>query len=136
MSEYTPVMQRPKTFFIDIDGTILVQGDKWESGKVADEREFKETPGSVRKINKLYTDGHMIILTTARAEPYRLRTESQLERIGLQYHKLIMSLPTGQRVLINDRKPEEEIDTAIAINLDRDVGLGEIDFEEYCRRAA
>jgi ribonucleotide monophosphatase NagD (HAD superfamily) len=134
--DYTPLMQRPKTFFIDIDGTILQQNDKWEQGKVADPRDYKELPGSVRLINKWYTDGHRVILTTARGEPYRSRTAMQLENIGLQYHEMIMGLPTGQRILINDRKPQEDIDTAIAINLDRDTGLGNVELEQYVKRAA
>lgn len=135
MSEqYTPLLQRPRTYFIDIDGTILEQSDKWESGKVADPRNYKELPGSVRLINKWYTDGHRIVLTTSRAEPYRARTAHQLENIGLEYHDLIMSLPTGQRILINDRKPQESLDTAIAVNLVRDAGLGTIEID-YGRAA-
>ena len=123
---YTPLLQRPKTFFIDIDGVILKQGDNWPL-KTYDQRAFEAIPGSVKIINELFTAGHTIVLTTARAEPYRTATEYQLQRIALQYDTLLMGLPTGQRVLINDRKPEENIDTAIAINLDRDAGLDGVD---------
>lgn len=129
MSEYTPLLERPKTFFIDIDGTIIIQSDKWENGLIASEREFKECPGSVRTINFWFTAGHTIVLTTARAEPYRQRTEYQLQCLGVQYDILIMGLPTGQRILINDRKPQEGIDTAIAVNLNRDEGLGNVEIK-------
>ncbi len=123
---YTPLLNRPKTYFVDIDGVILYQGNKWPT-KVYDQREFQSIPGSVKILNDWFTAGHTIILTTARAEPYRQDTEYQLKRVGLQVDMLIMGLPTGQRILINDRKPEEGIDTAIAINLDRDIGIGDIE---------
>ena len=126
VNDYTPLMQRPKTYFIDIDGTIFRQNDSWESGNFGDLNHGALLPGVFRKLNALYTAGHTLILTTARAENFRFATEQQLTRGGIQYHGLLMSLPTGQRVLINDRKPQENIDTAIAINLDRDSGMNDV----------
>jgi len=119
---YVPVLARPKTFFVDIDGVILKQQDRWPL-KIYDTRDFQEIASTVKLLNQLYTAGHKIVLTTARSSQNKRETKYQLTRIGLQYHELLMSLPTGQRVLINDRKPEEEIDTAVAINLIRDEGL-------------
>jgi hypothetical protein len=123
---YVPLLQRPKTYFIDIDGVIIKQGNRWPT-RTYDPREFEPIAGSVAVINDLFTAGHSIILTTARAEPYRPETEYQLKKLGLQFDALLMGLPTGQRILINDRKPQEEIDTAIAINLDRDTGLAQVE---------
>lgn len=133
---YVPLENRPKVYLCDIDGCLLRQGDKWEAGKVADDREFQELPGSVKFINEQYTAGARIILLTARPEPYRQRTEYQLQRIGLQYHELIMSLPTGQRILINDMKPQEDVPTALAINVVRDEGLGSLNIDKLAKLAA
>ena len=35
---------------------------------------------------------------------------------------MLFNLPTGERILINDMKPSG-LDTAIGINLERDIGL-------------
>lgn len=121
---YKPLSEKPKTFFIDIDGVIIEQGTRWDDGKMPSEHNYIAILDSCEVVNRWKADGHRIVLTTARAEPLRDRTEWQLEEIGVHYDLLIMGLPNGQRILINDLKPNErEIPTAIAINLDRDVGL-------------
>jgi hypothetical protein len=38
-----------------------------------------------------------------------------------------MGFGGGDRILINDRKPDSGRDTASAINLDRDTGIGNLD---------
>ena len=124
---YKPLLEKPKTFFIDIDGVIFEQGKKWDDGSMPEERDCKELPQSRKTINCWKQDGHRIVLTTARADSYRWETEHQLKRYRIHFDVLIMGLPNGQRVLINDKKPQEDIDTAIAINLDRDVGLGGVE---------
>jgi len=127
--EYVPVSQRPKTIISDVDGVILIQANKWPV-KSYDPREVEAIPNTVKILNALYTAGHQIILVTARPEEYRQETSYQLKRFGLQFTQLVMGLPTGQRILINDMKLEEEgIPTAIAINLIRDEGLTEQDLE-------
>ena len=130
-SNYVPVEQRPRTYFIDIDGTIIRQGVKWESHSIAREDDSDALPGSVDVINDLYTAGHTIVLTTARAQSWKGETERQLRRIGLQWHLLICGLPTGQRVVINDHKPaQSSVPTAFAINIKRDVGLEGVELWE------
>jgi len=53
----------------------------------------------------------------------RNKTEKQLSKIGIFYDQLIMGIGGGDRVLINDRKPDSTRDTAYVINLDRNEGL-------------
>jgi hypothetical protein len=69
--------------------------------------------------------GHYIILTTARPEGVRASTERQLHEAGIFYDQLVMGLPTGPRVLVNDAKPDG-MKTAHAVNLVRDTGIYEI----------
>jgi hypothetical protein len=69
----------------------------------------------------------MIILTTGRKEGMRETTERQLREAGIVYDKLIMGIGGGTRVLINDLKPDREGDTAIAINLKRDIGVKDVE---------
>ena len=81
-------------------------------------------PGVVEKFAEWYTNGDHIILVTARPWAYKSKTEWQLREAGILYHQILMGLPTGVRFLINDRKVEEPgYDTAVAINLVRDVGF-------------
>ena len=48
--------------------------------------------GVLEKINKLYNDGHIIIIATARANDWHVKpkeiTEQWLKNVGLKYHKL------------------------------------------------
>ena len=52
-------------------------------------------------------------------------TELHLQRFGICYDVLLMGLTSGQRVLINDKKPNRNA-AALAINVDRNGGLRDI----------
>jgi hypothetical protein len=123
--KYTPVRQRPACLFVDIDGTILQQGSQWP-----DVYSYTHVlPGSKEKLVEWNLAGHRIILTTGRAECFRELTEKQLASQFIPYDLLLMGLPTGIRVLVNDVKNEEsEVPTALAFSLKRDVGMGEVEF--------
>ena len=50
-------------------------------------------------------------------------TEKYLTSIGIFYDTLIMGVGGGDRVIINDRKPNSERNTSYAINLNRNEGI-------------
>ena len=107
-------MERPKTIFCDIDGTL------WEhvGGIVPDQATVKEQkllPNTRDAIDKWDRLGYRIILTTGRKESLRLKTEAELLRLGIVYDKLIMGLGGGVRILINDRKPHGDKNTCYAV---------------------
>jgi hypothetical protein len=54
-------------------------------------------------------------------------TEKQLEQAGIFYDMLIMGIGGGVRVLINDYKPNSTEETAVAIVVDRDKGIKNIE---------
>lgn len=120
--KYIPVAERTRTFIVDLDGTIFRQGDRWPGIKIEDPRAAL-LPGVKDKLAEWHMRGDFVMVVTARPEAYREMTEGQLRVAGLMYHKLVMGLPTGPRVLINDKKPEEETPTALALNLSRDQGM-------------
>ena len=64
-------------------------------------------------------------MTTARRESLREKTKEDLSRLGIPYDTLIMGISKGQRIIINDKRPSGE-ETAFAINIKRDEGLGEV----------
>lgn len=67
-------------------------------------------------------DGDHVVLLSARAESYREQTEDQLERWGVRFNALLLGLPVGERILINDEKPRG-LRTAWAVSVARDAGI-------------
>ena len=115
---------RPKTIICDIDGT-LVKHHGSQSRQITYTPEL--LPGSIEKFDEWDKKGYNVILITGRKESFRKKTEKQLEALGIMYDHLIMGLGGGTRVLINDLKPDSDEPTAIAINLERNKGIGDID---------
>lgn len=93
---YTP----RKTYFLDIDGTLLEHVEDFEN--IYKYTELKALPGAKEKTVQWHCEGHMIILTTARSESLRAITELQLHNAGIIYDVLLMGLGAGERILVND----------------------------------
>lgn len=111
-------MSRPKTIICDIDGTLIEH--KCDINKPI------ILKGVLEKLKEWDKKDYNIILLTGRRESVRKLTEDSLRSLGIYYDKLIMDVGGGQRVLINDLKPnknDENNPTAIAINLERNVGI-------------
>lgn len=115
--------KRPKTIFIDIDGTLISH-----SGSLSGQLEKTDLlPGSLEKLLEWDRNGYNIILITGRRESMRKKTKKQLSKLGIFYDKLIMGIGGGSRIIINDRKPNSTDDTCFAINIDRNQGIEKID---------
>jgi pyruvate kinase len=133
-----------KTWFIDIDGTILKAQSNEKIDKMitqfgnkshTQEQTLPSSKHFLRKIPKRDT----IILTTARDNRHKEHTEKTLEHLGVRYDNVLYDLRAGARILVNDVKPKgavknrHEIKTAFAINLKRDQGLQREHLDEYLR---
>ena len=117
---------RKKAIFCDIDGTILkhhgtTNGVIQKSPKLLD--------GVLERFNHWDERGYTIIIVTGRRESLREITENQLRKFGLFWDYLIMGLGPGSRLLIGDNTPDGDI-TNFAINLERDGGFNQEDFEK------
>jgi histidinol phosphatase-like enzyme len=111
-----------KTIFCDIDGCIF-----FHPGKLAIATQKPVVlPGVKDKFCEWIRKGYTIILTTGRPESLRLITEQQLNEVDLHYHNLIMNLPRGQRVVINDVKLDRKGKTAACVNLKRNEGMTDV----------
>ncbi len=122
------VMNKPKTIFCDIDGTLCYYPYSAEMGNYDfDKKVMQPLPGTLKKLWDWDKAGHVIILTTGRKEGMRESTERQLRKAGVIYDRLIMGIGGGTRVLINDLKADRDGDTAIAINLKRDTGVKDVE---------
>jgi len=112
-----------KTILMDIDGTIFHHKDNLY-------HMAKDVPilldGTIEKLLEWRAKEYYIVLTTARPEGCRAATIDQLRNAGVFYDQLVMGLPAGPRVLINDIKPNGML-TAEAVNLVRNKGIYGVD---------
>jgi quercetin dioxygenase-like cupin family protein len=117
-------MEQPKTIFCDIDGTLLNHMGDIVSNYTNQPIILNNAIESIKQWEK---NNYKIILVTGRKECLREITEKQLLSLGIVFDKLIMELPNGPRVLINDKKPNSPNNTSFAINLVRNSGFKNID---------
>jgi len=116
-----------KTIFLDIDGCIIYHRGNLSTQIVM---EPDLLPGVIKKLNEWDADGHKIILVTGRKESMRKLTEKQLSKVGIFYDQLVMGCTRGERILINDLKPDMSIHVATAIELKRNEGITDINLNE------
>lgn len=114
---------RPKTIFLDIDGTLF-----FHFGTLNHQitKPPKLLPGVLEKLHEWDRKGYKIILTTGRRESSRTITEKQLQDCGIFFDQLIMGVTGGQRVLINDLKQNSDKPTALIICPKRNEGIEDI----------
>ena len=107
----------PHTWLIDLDGTILRHNGH---------KEGKETllPGVIEFWRKIPKEDRAILLS-ARDVAYKEDTLNFLSGFDLWWSDVLFGLPVGERIIINDKKPSG-LPAAIAINVDRDVGLHDL----------
>ena len=109
-----------KTIFIDIDG-VLIKHRGNLTNVILEDPEL--LPGVLEKLNEWEANGHKIILTTGRKESLRKITKKELSKFGIFYDQLIMGITRGERIIINDKKPDNDMTTASAIEINRNEGL-------------
>lgn len=116
------------TWLIDIDGTIFAHNPRLSGDHDGLDAGLEDTllPG-VAQFWESLPDEDCIILLSARHPRYRTMTESALRAHGLRYDEIILGLPKGERLLLNDVKPGGLL-TAHAVNLGRDAGLSGLTF--------
>lgn len=110
-----------KTWIFDLDGTIFPHNGYLNS-------KSEEPLEGVVKFFKTIPKNDFVLILTTRSSKFREVTENNLNKCGLRWDLLLMDMPNGERILINDSKPSGLI-TAYALCLDRDSGLGEINLK-------
>jgi len=112
-------MEKKRTYFIDIDGTIF-KYRKFDT--------MYKTPAVVCKnmqefLCMLKDNEHMIILTSARPEYMYQFTVDELRNHDIPYDRIILGIERGPRYIMNDLEPGNAQKRAIGINLQRDKGV-------------
>ena len=115
---------RPKTVFCDIDGTLI----KHRKPTDVSRSKVSMLPQTIKLLLEWDKMGYNIILTTGRKESLRQITEKELAKSGIIYDKLITGIGGGDRILINDKKPDGR-KTAWSVVPDRNEGLSEVCFK-------
>lgn len=118
-------MYSRKTIFVDLDGTVFAhKGDPDLYYTDFDKAlAVSVLPGVYEKWKSWVNNKYIIVITTGRSEELREITEAQLEHSELVYDYLIMGLPRGPRIVVNDSKPDTDIETAVGITTPRNEGL-------------
>lgn len=105
----------PKTWLIDIDGTILKHNGYKIDG-------FDSLLSGVSEFFGQLNEQDFVILLTARKQNELEDLKTFLKKHQIRFDKIITDLPFGERILINDTKPSG-LKTAFAINKQRDEKL-------------
>jgi ribonucleotide monophosphatase NagD (HAD superfamily) len=120
--------EKPKTIFCDIDGTILQHAHRFSDVFF---NEPKLLDGVLQKFNEWDSQGHKIILCTARKESAREITEKHLKELGLCWDQLIMGVTSGVRVLINDKLNKVDNNRSVSINVLTNEGFDKTDWKKH-----
>jgi hypothetical protein len=111
------------TIFIDLDGTIIKQNDNYS----VNSKEIEVLPGSLERLNNWKNQGHTIVITTGRPIEYEEQLIIALTELNIPYDRFITGLPSGPRLIINDKKPYNSfIEMASAVQLPRNKGISDI----------
>ena len=123
-----------KTWFIDIDGTIVKTRNNEQLDEainsMGEKSYMSEVPieKSINFIRSIPTSD-TIVLTTARDSRHEDHTLKMLKHFRIRYDRILFDLRSGARVLINDIKPvgiagnTEPLKMAYAINVRRNEGI-------------
>ena len=104
------------TWFIDLDGSIVKH-----NGYIVDKKDSLLDGVSVFFRNIPTKD--IIIITTSRKKKFKKKTIEFLKKNKIRFNEIMFDLPYGERILINDIKPNQKLKTSISINLKRNYGL-------------
>ena len=115
---------KSKTIFCDLDGTLVKHSNPVKASDPYHKLEV--LPGTHDKLREWDSKGYHIIITTGRKNSLRNATEKQLRTAGIFYDQLVMGFGGATRYIINDKKPNDERDTAFAINLTRNKGINDV----------
>lgn len=102
----------PKTWILDVDGTIVKHNGYKIDG-------YDTLLEGVKEFFEKLPPEDKVILLTARNEEYLAGLKNFLAKNNIRYDAVLTDIPLGERILVNDRKPSG-LDMAFAINKDRD----------------
>ena len=104
-----------KTWILDVDGTLVKH-----NGYLVDKHDT--LLDGVKEFFAQLSFDDKVILLTARKEEFLPALKEFLKENNIRYDYLLTDMPMGERILVNDRKPNG-LDMAFAVNKERDKTL-------------
>ena len=114
-----------RTYFIDIDGVLVEHEGKGACNQWRAKQWPSLLSGARQFLDAIEKDGAYVVLTTSRKESCRADLSQMLRSYNIFFDVLLMGLPHGERILINDTKSDES-PSARAFVVSRNAGLGGI----------
>lgn len=111
-SETIKLSTLPKTWILDLDGTIFKHNSHLNGKDIL-------VDGIKAFFRNNIKDNDFVIVLTARDIMYKKSTVENLKKNNLRVDQIIFNLPVGERIIINDKKPSG-LFTAFAVNTKRD----------------
>jgi len=111
-----------RTFFIDIDGTLVRHKTAVELDNMIETPINEELLPGVLELWDHFEIDDCIVITTARRNRHRGITERIFKDNNLRYNMMLFELESGPRILINDT-PNISVQKASAINVRRNGGF-------------
>ena len=123
-----------KTWFVDVDGTIIKHSTNEELDdmifKFRDKSYLAETPiASAIEFFKNRPKKDRIIIATAREKRHIEHTLKVLRHHGMPFDDYVFELGAGPRIVVNDTKPpgvagnKDPLKTAYGLDVERDEGI-------------
>ena len=112
-------IDQPKTWILDVDGVVFIHNSHLDGDDVL-------VDGIRNFIDSIPKDDYVLLLT-ARDYKYKDQTLMSLKKHGIRYDEILFGMPKGERILINDAKPDGQA-TAYALNPKRDSAI-DVTFE-------
>lgn len=111
----------------DLDATLV-----WHHGQIQDivSNPPQLLPGIAEQLKIWKAIGCKIIIITARPEAIREITINHLTMLGIDYDQLIMGLPNGPRIMINDDHGKGK-PTCYALEVEPNKGLWDLSSAKY-----
>jgi ribonucleotide monophosphatase NagD (HAD superfamily) len=101
----------PKTWLLDVDGTILKHNGYKNGGD--------EVLAGVKDFFATLSPQDKVIFLTARPKEEKKNLERFFKQNKIRWDQIIYDAPVGERILVNDKKPSG-LKTAFAVNKKRD----------------
>jgi len=115
LSDWTAVLKRYSTYFINADGILIKDCERFGTKNWNNSCEPIEK--NIKTIAKLYNDGAQLIITTARTEEYKTELENLLKKYNIKPHAIITGCNYAPQTLINSFYNAKPFPTSFGINI-------------------
>ena len=115
MNEKLRLSPLPKTWILDLDGTLVKHNGYLLDGKDT------LLPG-VKEVFSQFGPEDMVLIVTSRDRRYQDITETFLQEQHIRYNAIIYNAPYGERIVVNDSNPSGLV-MARAVPVQRDQGV-------------